>query len=363
MNKVKPSPKPAAKPANRSAPPTGKRRAKSQTRRWRLGFAEFKSGMPWLALEGFSLLTTATLTSMLALGIGASYFTGTDFLANLLPFSLGVVVWIIFAACCLLLWGKLRRRLSLWALPAPAVFALSLACGTVWYIANAGYRPVFTHFRALIGGKAQAARNTLAHQVFAAYRRYNQADLQKMIERSAAYQADITAAAASFDLDLDILMGVAAAESSFLPRDSHDGGKGLFQITAAPKFLLEQARRELDVENLQLQDQRHNAFVAATMLKYYLRQMNGDLFLGLLAYNIGPQNGGLKFIMQQYGADDFISMQPYLQQLPRDYPIRVLSYSLAFRLWRQEGRLLAYQDGDNAVHIQRIGIPGLVNVF
>jgi hypothetical protein len=106
-------------------------------------------------------------------------------------------------------------------------------------------------------------------------------------------------------------------------------------------------------------DSRHNAYIAAATLKHYLAEMNNDLFLGLLAYNIGPKNGGLKFIMEQYGATDFVTMQPYLQQLPRDYPIRVLSYSLAFRLWHREGRLLAYQDGDNAVRIQRIGIPGL----
>ncbi|MGZ3815015.1 MAG: hypothetical protein ACXVA0_24995, partial [Mucilaginibacter sp.] len=75
--------------------------------------------------------------------------------------------------------------------------------------------------------------------------------------------------------------------------------------------------------------------------------------------NIGPANGGLRFIMQQYGATDFVTIQPYLQQLPRDYPIRVLSHALAFRLWQTERKLLVYEDGDNAMRIQRIGIPGL----
>jgi hypothetical protein len=56
-------------------------------------------------------------------------------------------------------------------------------------------------------------------------------------------------------------------------------------------------------------------------------------------------------------------MQPYLQQLPRDYPIRVLSYALAFKLWQQDGKLLAYEEGNNAIRIQQLGIPGLVTVF
>jgi hypothetical protein len=63
--------------------------------------------------------------------------------------------------------------------------------------------------------------------------------------------------------------------------------------------------------------------------------------------------------MNQYGARDFVTIQPYLQHLPRDYPIRVLSAALAYRLWRSAGHLPRYDDGDNAQHIQSVGIPGL----
>lgn len=103
---------------------------------------------------------------------------------------------------------------------------------------------------------------------------------------------------------------------------------------------------------------RYNAFIGAATLSHYLEEMKQDLFLGLLAYNIGPANGGLRFIMQQYGATDFVTIQPYLLKLPRDYPIRVLSYALAFRMQRIEGKLLAYEEGDNAMSIQALGIPG-----
>ena len=184
-----------------------------------------------------------------------------------------------------------------------------------------------------------------------------------MINRAEAFNPDIQQAAKAFTLDVNLLQGVAAAESSFMPRPSHDGGQGLFQITAVPKFILQQAGAQLGVENLDLSNPRHNAFIAAATLKHYLAEMQDDLFLGLLAYNIGPRNGGLRFIMQQYGASDFVTMQPYLQQLPRDYPIRVLSYALAFKLWQRDGKLLAYQEGDNATHIQRLGIPGLAADF
>ncbi len=36
---------------------------------------------------------------------------------------------------------------------------------------------------------------------------------------------------------------------------------------------------------------------------------------------------------------------------------------LAFRLWQIERKLLVYEDGDNAMRIQRVGIPGLQAEF
>jgi soluble lytic murein transglycosylase-like protein len=160
-------------------------------------------------------------------------------------------------------------------------------------------------------------------------------------------------------VDPEVLMGVGAAESAFYPRDSVDGGRGLFQITAPPAAAVTEAERRLRVEHLDPLNQRHNAFVAAATLRGYLDEMNGDVFLALLAYNIGPRNGGLRAIMTQYGARDFVTIQPYLQHLPRDYPIRVLSAALAYRLWRKGGLLPRYEDGDNALRIQNVGIPGL----
>lgn len=314
-------------------------------------------------MESLGFIISAVLATMMTLGYAANQFSGSGFFSNLLPFAAGVVGLIAIAALLLIVWTRLRIRLLAISRLLPVLLSLALALFSLWTVLHDGYAPVFTHFRTLVGGKQQAAQTTLAHQVYAAYRRYEVNQLQKMIERASVYSQDIQDAAKSFDLDANILLGVAAAESSFQPRNSSDGGRGLFQITAVPKFVVEQARRKLSVDKLSLQDGRHNAFIAAATLKHYFDEMNGDLFLGLLAYNIGPRNGGLKFIMQQYGATDFISMQPYIQQLPRDYPIRVLSYALAFRLWEKDGKLLAYQEGDNAVHIQRIGIPGLQTAF
>lgn len=238
--------------------------------------------------------------------------------------------------------------------------AAGLALLIGWFVVQDEFAMAYGNFRTLVGGKQEAGRVTIAHQVYAAYRRYNSAQLQKMIVRAKAFQKVIEEAAGAFDVDVNLLQGIAATESSFMPRNSNDGGHGLFQITQVPKSIIKEAQTKLKTEKLSLENSRHNAFIAAATFKHYLTEMNDDLFLALLAYNIGPANGGLRFIMQQYGASDFTSIQPYLQTLPRDYPIRVLSYSLAFRLWQEKGELPAYEEGNNAVQVQRVGIPGLL---
>ena len=355
--------KPPARIKAKTVAAKPRRRKPTARKTRRVGSKPQNFGWTALIVEVLALGAGLVFATMLAIGYAANRFGGSDFLQNLLPFVLGIVAWIGALALALILWSKLRLRLMATAPALPAWLALALAIGVIFFGLQEQNRPIFNHFRSLLGGRQQAAKLNLAHQVYAAYRRYDAADLQTIVERGQVYAADIRDAAASYDLELDILLGVAATESSFLPRDSQDGGQGLFQITAVPKFIQEQARQQLGVDKLSMQNSRHNAFVAAATLKHYLAEMKDDLFLGLLAYNIGPHNGGLKSIMEQYGASDFVSMQPYLQQLPRDYPIRVLSHALAFRIWHHEGKLLAYQDGDNAFRIQSMGIPGLLNLL
>ena len=183
--------------------------------------------------------------------------------------------------------------------------------------------------------------------------------MQRILDRAGVFEPTILEAAKIYAIDPEILIGIGATESSFYPHDSKDGGRGLFQLTSPPQVAIDLVRKRLGVSELDPLNQRHNALVAAATMRHYLGQMHGDLFLGLLAYNIGPKNGGLRSIMKQYGARDFVTIQPYLQNLPRDYPVRVLSAALAYRVWRLEGKLPRYEEGANAVHIQGIGIPGL----
>jgi len=333
------------------------RKSRKQPRRSRSG--GFRNTFLLIAIEILGLSIAVVCAVIMLLGYSAGRFSGTSFFGHLLPFTAGVLVLIVAAALFLLGWWKLRQWLRHYSEFFTPALSISLALLIAWLVTHDQFMLAYGNFRTLVGGKEEAGRVTIAHQVYAAYRRHDSAQLQKMVNRSQEYRQAIEDAARSFALDIDLLHGIAATESSFIPRDSHDGGRGLFQITRVPETVLAQARRRLNTEKIVLDNPRHNAFVAAATFKHYLAEMNNDLFLGLLAYNIGPANGGLRFIMQQYGATDFTTIQPYLQTLPRDYPIRVLAYSLAFRLWQQEGRLLAYEEGNNAIRIQRIGIPGL----
>jgi hypothetical protein len=330
----------------------GRQRAEKKARR-----------IPWktwllTAVEAVALFTAALIGIIAVLGRLADWFGGAGVWSHLVPFA-GAVLFLCLATSLLLIaWLALRRWWIGWLASLPVCVAVMVASTAAWFATH----PVFQHelasLRVLVGGTAEAERAAIAHQVYAAYRRADLGGVRHTLERARTYAPVVFEAAAAFGVDPEVLVGVGAVESSFIPRDSKDGGRGLFQITLPPTVAVEQVRMRLGVAQLDLKDHRHNTFVAAATLRRYLDEMRGDLFLGLLAYNIGPRNGGLAAIMQRYGARDFVTIQPYLKHLPRDYPIRVLSAALAYRVWQTHGKLPAYQDGENAAAIQSLGIPG-----
>jgi len=324
------------------------RRPRSPRREWGLA-----------ALEATALGVAALIVVIAALGQFAEWFVGAGLWRHLLPFAAAVLGLAIVAGIAIWSWCAARRPIVERVPWAPALLSLVVAAASGWFAFQPAFARNLHQLQALIGGQAAAERAAIAHQVYAAYRRANLMYWRQLFERAQRYTSTVEAAAAEFDLDPALLMGVAAAESAFQPRRSADGGRGLFQITAPPAAAARAARSALQVDEIDLANDRHNAYVGAATLRIYLDQMRGDLFLGLLAYNIGPANGGLQAIMERYGARDFVTIQPYLQQLPRDYPIRVLSAALAYRLWHRDGQLPRYEEGDNAEHIQATGIPGL----
>lgn len=348
-----------ARAAVNSEPARKPQRVKRKSHTQDKTLARFARNSLLAAWELVGLLVIASLAIAVMLGYAATWFSGTGLLTHLLPFSIGVLVLLLLLMFFISLWWRIRRLLYSLTVFLPAALSVSLALLTVWSVSQGAMSPAFHQFRTLVGGKEEVGRITLAHQVYAAYRRHGRGPLQGLVKRSRVYRSVVEEAAESFGIDPDLLFGVAAAESSFMPRDSRDGGHGLFQLTRVPKIAIKEAGLRLEVQKPSVSISRHNAFIAAATLNYYLQEMNHDLFLGLLAYNIGPSNGGLRFIMDRYGVDDFVTIQPYLKELPRDYPIRVLSYALAFRIWRQQRLILPYEKADNALLIQRIGIPGL----
>ncbi len=312
-----------------------------------------------IIFEGIGLIALCLIAIFVLLGNFANRFSGTDVLGSLLPFAAVILGFTLFTSAFLSVWKRLRKWLQNISPLFPSLLIVGLTVVIVCFVPQRHFTQAFGYYRTLVGGKEEAGRITLAHQVYAAYRRLGNGGLEKMIQRSQPFAEDIEDAAKSYNIDKDLLKGLAATESSYMPRKSGDGGHGLFQITQVPKHVVKRVNKQFKESDRELSNSRYNAFLGAATLSYYLKEMGDDLFLGLLAYNIGPANGGLRFIMEQYGATDFITIQPYLLELPRDYPIRVLSYSLAFRVHRKEGRILPYEEADNAISIQSLGIPGL----
>lgn len=312
-----------------------------------------------LGAELAALVVACLIGTIAVLGRAAEWFAGTGLAESLLPFAGTVLVLALAGSALVQGWLWLRVRLARNAALLPMGVALVIAAGAGAFAAQDAFRRELASLRTLVGGTVEAERVTISHQVFAAYRRSDLAQTQRIIDRAQSYLPAIRRAAEANGVDAEVLVGIGAAESSFLPRDSKDGGRGLFQITVPPKEAVDAVKKQLGTDRPDPLNQTHNAFLAAATLRHYLDEMRDDLFLALLAYNIGPKNGGLRSIMSQYGARDFVTIQPYLKDLPRDYPIRVLTGALAYRLWRADGKLSRYEEGRNARRIQKAGIPGL----
>lgn len=340
----------------------GRRASPTSPKGWRRRLAVFAGRGVGAGVEAAALVALGLVAVGYALSRFAEHFVGDSLQRNLLVLAGAILGIGLAVAVFLKLWFVLRRQTgrlgSIGPIVAP-VLAVLAAGGAyhAWWTGTA--RDDVRQLQTLVGGTAEAERAAIAHQVFAAYRRADLDEMRVILERGVVYEPTIAEAADALSVDAEVLMGIAATESSFYPRPSRDGGQGLFQITKPPAEAVEAAQRLLSVDKLDPVNQRHNAYLGAATYRVYHAQMGGDLFLGLLAYNIGPHNGGLRSIMRQYGARDFMTIQPYLKNLPRDYPIRVLSAALAYRVWKQEGALPRYEEGENAAHIQDIGVPGL----
>ncbi len=327
----------------------GGRRRGGRSRRGRAARRRFARQSVKRLLQVFLLATLAALAVLAVVG---------RFGERLAPVWLlvAMVATVLVAVPFALAIESIRRRLGGWRRGLPDLVVLLAIGALVWWQPP---QHAIERARALLGGERATQVRVVRHQVYAAYRRMDRADQRVILERARVFAPTIEEAAQSFAIDPELMMGIAATESSFHPRPSRDGGQGLFQITAVPESARKAAQKALGETRLDPVNQRHNAFLAAATLAEYRRQMDGDLFLTLLAYNIGPRNGGLRTIMETYGARNFAQAQPYLQELPRDYPVRVLVAALAWRVWTRFGALPAFEEGETARRIQGLGIPGM----
>ncbi|HWP67138.1 MAG TPA: transglycosylase SLT domain-containing protein [Candidatus Limnocylindria bacterium] len=312
-----------------------------------------------MSIELAALAAGLLGAGLVALGLLARWLRGGGLWTNIVPFTAAALLLGAAATLVARTWVAVRPWMLRRSPAMPAGVAVAAALGVLALAIQPRAGSGIAALRAITDAPAEAQRQAIEHQVYAAYRRANLSAVARMFERARIYEAAIEEAADRFGVSAEVLMGIAATESSFYPRDSQDGGRGLFQITAPPASAVAAVRDALDGEKPDPLNQHHNALLGAATLRVYVEQMRGDPFLALLAYNIGPRNGGLQSIMQHYGATDFVTIQPYLKDLPRDYPIRVLANALSYRLWKREGTLPPYQDAGNARRVQAVGVPGM----
>jgi len=214
----------------------------------------------FLLIESLALMVSGLIGTISVLGRAAGWFGGSDLTQSLLPFAGTVLILGVLSSLFLAGWLFYRRKIKAWAANGPVLSALVVLIFAMAYAGFPGFQADLSRLRSLVGGAEQAGRDSIAHQVYAAYRRANHEELALILSRVKPYETDIHAAAKRYGVDPEVLVGIGVAESSFLPRDSKDGGRGLFQITAVPKRVTKEVGQQLSVEKPDPQNPRDNIF-------------------------------------------------------------------------------------------------------
>src|SRR5204862_4534064 len=97
----------------------------------------------------------------------------------------------VAAAFLLRGWLALRARLVTYAARAPAVLAVAVAGVALMISRRPAFRRELRDLQALVGGSAEAERASIAHQVWATYRRTDGAQMLRVLERARVYEATV----------------------------------------------------------------------------------------------------------------------------------------------------------------------------
>ena len=203
-------PKPARKKPATSA--RKKKSGKAGTGRWRLEKPTALQNILLLLTEILALLWVAWVVGVALLGYAASWFTGGEAETHLLPFA-GTVLGLALSASLIIRgWLWMRTRLKTRSCWLPAIVAVTLTAMATGFAAQPTFRIQQGHLKTLIGGMHEAERTTLAHQVYAAYRRADLNDIRRILDRALVYWPIVREAADAYQLDPEVLVGVGAAD-------------------------------------------------------------------------------------------------------------------------------------------------------
>jgi len=189
----------------------------------------------WLALEVIALGVIALVGVIAALGRATERFAGVALWSSLVPFAGVVLMLAVLVFLGFRLWVKIRSPAQATAAYLPALMAVSLAVGVGWLASGDGFRKNLGQLRSLVGGVRQAETTTLSHQVYAAYRRTNLAQMRVLLERAKPYEADIQEAASIFKVDVEVMMGLGRRNPLSFPATAKTAGAAYSKSPPRPR--------------------------------------------------------------------------------------------------------------------------------
>ena len=353
---------PARTSASKTAAATTQRRRAAQRNRR----TPHASRWPWVlgALELLALLAAALVGVAAVLGRAAGQFAGADTWHSLVPFAGSVLVLVLAGAAAVARLDPPAPSDRGARVVAPAMLALGIAIGAAWFVRQPSFHDELSSLRASVGGRGSGRarhgrRIRCTPPIGAPIRRSS----MQVLERARRVRADGArsgggvrrrsrgarwASAPPSRPSIRATAATAGAASSRSPRRRKWRSR-----------MAQSAARRRRVSIRSTNDT--TPIVAAATLQHYLAGVHGDSSSACSPTTSARATAGCCSIMKQYGARDFVTIQPYLQNLPRDYPIRVLSAALAFRLLAHRGETAALRGGrQRAAHPAASAFPASV---
>lgn len=221
-------------------------------------------------------------------------------------------------------------------------------------------REIHDSVKGAIGAKRMPLKNKeLRKLVYEEYSKiaesaYHKKHVKRIVRRMQKHQAYVKEASQRYCYDPNFLIALAGVESAGKKEAINEstGAVGLYQLLSLPRSAERDVQRYLGRSWVNWEHPRDNILLGAATLREYTKGKNGDVLLGLVAYNWGPNRRTLK------GVKSFEEVKDTIPDSVRLYALEISALFLAIESIERHGEVIPYKKEDTS-QLDQIPLPGI----